>query len=305
MKEMVKIFWDFLKEIKEISFEKSKYRSDIAKSFKNSQFSSYVKLAKSLQIELFEKLFISDIKNSFIDELSFLMFLSKGFFVNKDYQNSIKVDKIILKRFENDKKIAIRTLYNIASKYYLLQKFDECEKSLLLAIELLKDKRLFLDDVEVLRVALRTYILYIAVEIEMDKKDIAVLHKMAKDLILLLSKKREILRGEDEVKFFLVQIYVQISSVLMLMDRYDDAIEYCKDGLEIINEKRTYISDEVAWGIYYNLAFLLWKKQELKEALVFSKKAEEISKRLRADDIRKERAKILSYEIKKDMQVVA
>jgi tetratricopeptide (TPR) repeat protein len=302
MKEMVKIFWDFLKEN---SFEKSKYRSDIVKSFKNSQFSSYIKLAESLQIELFEKLFISDIKNGFIDELSFLMFLSKGFFVNKDYQNSIKVDKIILKRFENDKEIAVRTLYNIASKYYLLQKFDECEKNLLLAIELLKDKKLFLDDVEVLRVALRTYILYIAVEIEMDKKDMAVLHKMAKDLILLLSKKREVLRGEDEVKFFLVQIYVQISSVLMLMDRYDDAIEYCKDGLEIINEKRTYISDEVAWGIYYNLAFLLWKKQELEEALVFSKKAEEISKRLRADDIRKERAKTLSYEIKKDLQVVA
>ena len=145
--------------------------------------------------------------------------------------------------------------------------------------------------IRVLRlVVLRVYILYIAASIE-ENKDLDRLYGITQKLLVLLNSGKNIFRNSEELKYFLIQVYVQISSIQIEMEDYIGALEYGIESLKIIQDKRVYITPEVYWGVYYNLSYCYKEIGDIKKAKTYALKAKEYSERLNKDDFRIKRIK--------------
>ena len=299
---MKEIILDFFKKV---DFDKLDMVSKhlLQKAF-NGKFEAYKKLLEQEDIELIEKVFLNDLENKNLDADKLLSTIARVYFVLKEYENSIKIDKMLV---ENSSDILLfQSLYNLASTLYIVGEFEDSKNNLAKCIQIIENNKLDLKNVEILRVYLRASILYIAVLSELGE-DSQYLYKITKNTLEVLNKYKQYLRSNEEIEYFLVQLYIQISSIQNITQNYDGALEYAKEALKVLEEKRVYIANEVKWGVYFNLAYAYEQKEDYKKAYEYANKAQKVSKRLKEDDPKVKRTKALidSLKLKEDVEVYA
>ncbi len=283
MKEIQNKLWLI---VKKASFNTlNKNSKQLLKQALSTRYQTYIEVGKSMNEALFHKLLLADINNENINIYNLLVNLSKLYYINKDFNTSIQIHKILLKKLiqnqANPKDLLIE-FYNLAVKYQQAKKPKEALNILDGYKSLLSDSTL---DKEGIKTAIKSYILYISIKTDLQI-DIQTLPEYGKKALLLLETYTNF-ADKYEVQSLLVQIYGQLIAIHMQNREFNKALHYTHQITQLIENEQIKITTEFKFNTFEKLSFIFFHTKEYQKCTSYAQKALKIAEQNRQLDTSK------------------
>ncbi len=283
MKEIQKNLWLI---VKKASFNTLTTDSKkLLKQALSTRYQTYIEVGKSMNEALFHKLLLADIKNENINIYNLLVNLSKLYYINKDFNTSISIHKILLKKLienqANPKELLVE-FYNLAVKYQQAKNPTQALNILDGYKSLLTDNTL---DKEGLQTAIKSYILYISIKTDLQI-DLQTLPEYGKKALQLIEKYTNF-ANEYEVHSLLAQIYGQLMAINMQNREFNKALHYAHQITQLIENEQIKITIEFKFNTFEKLSFIFFHTKEYQKCINYSKKALKIAEENRQLDTSK------------------